>query len=1349
MAEGTEGPTKTKSKVEEAEDFAPAIEERSSSRLADQFSDLLNQARTDYMNRDKTKPNDNYQYNQGKLPGDKGEPGDIAAQSLQKLFAKGKDAAPPAEKDNPPAKDAEKPESWENGKGNFRELTVGDKPSGQYVDSTGKTTTRIDENTAIEYDPKSQKYSKIDKDGKRTELDPNTSTEKFAGKTLKEMIESGVASQKSEDGKSEKTSFLDGKVKTTFAEGELAERVTYPPGQKDGLRQTEKFREKAPGDTSETSARTVEKYGDKTVTSFDKGDISKVTAFKEPSKDQPAVRTEYRSNGPNGATEVDTYRNDGSPNGIKQIAKFGEGKPDQVTTNDGRTFAKPENGDIRKPVGQGDTAGVVDINKETGMPTHMKIGDRDYKVEYGPDGKIKSFTGEKPGDPPSKIELERGPDGKLVVKSATGDFVDKETGKPKLEGLPIETQKVVEKDADGKDVEVTKVVGDVHLNKSGDLRYKTGEGPDRHEIVRRANGNIEDYNFKDWKKTVTGPDGKTISEQAWDGYNWRNFKESADGKRLEFVPADPKKPAFIERETQPGPPPTDKTSIGYADGSKLNCDWQNGTQTEIAKDGKQTVRHYDGSTYREGTVTDASKLNDPRTGEPLGKEGDKLVVFKEEPKLALKKADGSVITIYSPENQGDKPTVVEKDPAGRVKEVNGPKGVFQFKHDGDGDISQVTELEADGKTVKQVLTRQGEEKNPGMQEWTGREGANTPRQPADKPPRDPFKPNGYNSWAVTDGQGKPINGGKLENMNFNTTADGTIRTEKPGANGKVEVFNRAPRGDNFTETETQKVVDRGHGVRETIDKATGKQSFQFNRNGVDVTVPSPDAPKDTKVSLLPDGTVSEQSMVKDEKTGLVSGKTTYHLPDGSVTKMELAQVKDENGKPKFRQDGQPEMTGNITELQVAANDPTHPGALSEKLVVGQDGVKNIRLSRDGRLQVSTEKDGKESKATYDFNERSKSEQKPGENFYRTVSLKDGKPMGLNNSLNQPILRIDSDGKAKTIPTGKTLDPKDWNLSDIQKDKDGNAIIKSSKPGSTDQMLLKPNGSVVETIDGKNKVTYQDGMEASLKADGTIDSVKMGGKDYEPILDEGKVVGFKAKDGSGKIDALPPGTKYENKLSEDGLLVAENKDEKSGITSRISWAPSEGIYSVDKTWKSADGKDQIMSYVADANGNVSGFVVPPAPPGTPRADVKTLNAGQFPDLTAKVDKDGVLTVNINKDEKVVVNKDGSTDNTFKKQNGELKVFHRDRDGNAQATEKQAAVIRDLLKADLSKPENQAKLLQELTSQIPGPGKDRDSFLKALNNLLGAQAKLEFQKDKDKEILVVTNNGAQIKIPVNKG
>lgn len=1315
MADGNDGSTKTK--VDEAEKFSPAIEESgTSSRLSDQFSDLLNQARTDFMNRDK---GDNYKYNQGAVPG--GEPGDLAAQSLQKLFEKNKDATPAAKDAPPAAKEDAKVESWDKGQGNFRSLKIADKESGQYVDSTGKTSTRIDENTAIEYDPKSQKYSKVDRDGKRTDLDPKTSTEQFAGKTLQQMIDSGVASEKSSDGKSEKTTYLDGKVKTTFNEGELAERVTYPPGQAEGLRQTEKFREKAPGDTSDTTARTVDKYGDKTVTNFEKGDISKVTAFKEPSKDQPAVKKEYRSNGPDGAKEVDTYRNDGSPNGIKQVAKF-DGKPDVVTTNDNRTFQKPENGDIRKPLGEGERAGVVDVDKETGMPTHMQIGDRDYKVKYGPDGKISSMSVEAPGDPPSKLEMERGEDGKLIVKSGTGKFAPDKDGKVNLEGLPVETLKVKVKDSEGKEVEVTKVVGDVHLNKSGDLRYKTGEGPDRHEVVRRANGNTEDYDFKNWKKTVTGPDGKMIGQQAWDGFNWRNFKESQDGKRIEFVPADPKKPAFIERDTQPGPPQSDKTTIGYADGSKMNCDWQNGTQTEVSKDGKQTVRHYDGSTYREGTQTDASKLNDPRTGQPLGKEGDKLVVFKDEPKMALKRKDGSVVTMYSPENQGDKPTVVEKDAAGRVTEVNGPKGTFKFKHDGDGDISQVTELSPDGK-IKQVLTRKGDEKNPGMQEWTGREGANTPRQPADKPPRDQFKPNGYNSWSVTDGEGKPINGGKLENMNFNTTADGTIRTERPGQGGKVEVFNRAPRGDNFTETETQKIVDRGNGIKETIDKASGDRTVQFNRNGVDVNLSS----KDGKIDVLQDGTVTQ--MGKD--------KGAFYLPDGSIAKMKLETVKGANGNDQTK--------STITELQIAANDPTKPGAVKETLVAGQPPVKSIGADR-GRFVVVSEKDGKDVNTVYDLKERSKSEKAPGENFYRTSSLKDGKPMGLNNDQNNPILRIGDDGKAKTIPTGKTLDPKDWNLNDIQKDKDGNAIIKSSKPGSNDQVLLKPNGSVVENLDGKTKATYQNGMEARLKSDGTVDSITMGGKEFEPILDGGKIVGFKDKNGEGKLEALPPGTKYENKLSDDGLLVSDSKDEKTNISTHTEWSPSEGLYSVDKTWKSADGKDLSMSYVADAKGNVSDFVLPPAQPGTARANVERLKTTSYPELSASVDKDGVLTVNINKDNKVVVSKDGSTDETFKKPGGEAGEFHRDRDGNLQATQKQVEAISAVLSTDLKDPQNQAKLLQELGTKVPSAGKDRDTYLKALNQLLGAKAKIEFQKDNDSDVVVVTNNGAQIKIPV---
>ena len=1318
--------TKEKDPPPEALDASTPVHEEASNTFAAQYLDeLFKRVKEDNKgSAGDTKPSSgaeprpgNYDYHPGAKPG----LGDDASRNLQGLFSKVKEGDPAT---------VQATEKFGDGKGNLRvfKMDGAEKATGQIVDDKGKATTRIDEKTSIEYDPATGKYTKIDdKTGKRTDIDPNTSTEKFGpqGKTLKELIRDGVSTEtaeKTENGpKTEKTTFLDGSVRTKFPDakdGECKERTTYPPGRADGLRESEKFNATPPGDTSKTSAREVKNYTDRKETSFEKGDIAKVTAFKNPEDGKPAAIIDYAKDGdkykgPDGAKTVEKYRDNGDPKGVKEVVKYDGNKPDMITFNNGVKAERPANGDIRTGVGTGEQAGILDVNKENGMPTHMKIGDRDYTVTYK-NGKVDSMTVEQAGPPKSTLEMKRNDKGELEVKKADGKFAPDANGKINMEGLPIQTK-------DGK------VVGDVHLNKSGDLKYKTGDGPDRHELIRRADGSTEDLDFKNWKKTITSADGKTKSEKAWDGYEWRDFKMSADGKRTEFQPPDPKKPAFIERDTS-GTPPGDKTRIGYGDGSKVDCDWKNGTQTETSADGKkQTVRHYDGHSYREGTVVeDPSKVLDPRTGQPLGDKakGDKVVVFKEgEPKVGLLRQDGSSVAIYQKEGEQAKDaTVVEKGPNGQISEVKSPKGHFKFEQDADGDISKMTELNADG-SVKQVLTRKGAEKDPGMQQWLGREGADKPRQPGDKPPRDPFNPKGFNEWEVRDKDGNLVKGedGKpiTKNMNIHTTSDGSIRFEHPGKDGQPpNIVMRTPRGETYRDTPDAKVTPRPGGVSEFVDKKTGETRLEFTRNGEKITVNS----KDGGYAVMPDGTVVQQS--KDGK------QLKHYLPDGSQ-----ATHKIENGKQI------------PVELKIAKNDPNKPGEY-QTLTPGTPPVKSLELAENGRYKAVITGEKGDIPTVFDLKQRTKSEQMPGENFARAYNMDTGKFTGVNNANGEPLLKV-KDGKATLKPTDRALDPKDWKFGpeDISADKDGNLIIKSAKPGSSDQLLMKPNGTVVETIDGKEKTTFPNKMEATFNADGTVKTVRLGNKDYVPKMEGDKIVGLKPADGQGpEIEPLPKGTRYNSKLNENGAFVAESKD--GDTTIKNEWSPTEGKYSVEKTWPTKDGGTASMSYVADKDGKVTHFSLPPDRKSTSVAQARRT----FKDLQASVGEDGSLTIQIDANSKMVVNKDGSSDQTLKRGGVEL-VNHRDRDGKLLPTEKQAEDLGKLLEADLSKPENQQKLAQELMSRFlfsdqDKVGKDQESFLKALNEKLASRGvSVAVETVEGKPTVVVSRSGGQpIKIPL---
>ncbi|MBX9687598.1 MAG: hypothetical protein K2X27_12900, partial [Candidatus Obscuribacterales bacterium] len=823
----------------------------------------------------------------------------------------------------------ESKENFKDGNGVIRAL--GDRA--QHVAPDGKTTSVIDAKTTVEYDPKTGVYSKVDADGKRTELKDSDKVG-VDGKTLAELKQSGI-SERNVDGNTVRT-HLDGRVVTEFkpaGPGGLSERTSFPPGYKDkdrperaeGIRQEDIYKdesgkEKAVGRT----------YDDRKETTFSDPDskVAKITAYKNPEVGKPSTVTDYKENrGPKGgqppnetpvgASRVTTYNHGDNPGNIERVAEFrgkddqplkdesGKLIPDKITFKSGMTVDSPPNGDIRKPIGQGERSGVIDIDKASGMPNHMKIGSSDYAVK---DGKIDNVKAEVPGPPPKTVELQRGADGKLSIvgpkdaakpsQPGEGDGsqpAEADKGKAKVESnftgtLNIDGMPMQFKDG--------KLVGDLQLNKSGDLKYKDGDGPERKETVRRADGKTETIDFKTWTKTTTDLNGQK-SEQAWDGFNWRNFKASEDGK-LVFDPPEANRPAYIQRTTG-GDPPRDSTMIGYADGSKTDCNWQEKTQTEISKDGKtSTVRYEDGAgNYREGQVI-PSDAKGPG-GKPLGAADDKVIAFKDgkQPAAVARHKDGSSTAIHA---DGTK---VDKNAAGQVSSITGKNGGWKFERDADGDISKATEIGPDGKE-KNSYTRTGTEKDPGMEQWLGKEAAGKARQPSDAPPRDPNAPKDYNQFKDKDG--------KVINMNIHTTGDGQVKMEKPAQDGKpAEVTVQPAGGDRYKDTPTQRIYERPGDVTETVDKTQNPPTskFEYTRNGVKKEIDTKDG---SSVKVFPDGTIRHQN-----KEG---SKADYILPSGTVERYDV--------KAPESPDKQPQET--LSEIQLAKPnaDPSKPGEF-EKL----------------------------------------------------------------------------------------------------------------------------------------------------------------------------------------------------------------------------------------------------------------------------------------------------------------------------------------------------------------------------------------------------------------------------------
>lgn len=1201
-----------------------------------------------------------------------------------------------------------KAEDYKDGKGVTRILGDG---VGQHVAADGTTTTHLSHDSTLEYNPKTQAYTTVDANGKRTPVtDKDARMEQLGGKSINELNKEGIgAPQKVEENGNEgfRKTYPDGRVETTFDKGAVEKRVTFPPGYKkddaaadappDGLRQQIDYRAK--GDGSATPC-TVKKYDDRNETTFVNGPIDKITAFKGSAADKPDVITEYKPagegkfSGPDGAKSIATYK-DGNPDQIASVASYGDGKGDKVTYKNGFTTERSNDLDVlRTGIGSGENAGVLDVNAKSGMPTRMKVGDRDFSVGYDASGKPEKMSVSANGDKKGTLDYNM----KTGEISGTGKYAPNEKGEIDFNGMILKV-KPNEVDKDGKPVPEKgyKIEGELSLNKAGDLLYKNGTGPERTEVVQRANGTKEEYDFKNWKQTITGADGKK-QDAYWNGFEWdKTGKPSEDGKRINFEPTDKSKPTFIERDASNNPS-KDITKIGYGDGHTVECDWKNGVQVEkTLNPPSETTRYYDGATYREGQKIDAK---DPLYAKLGMKEGDSAVRFKDgDPVAAIRHSDGSMTIRYTN-------ATVEKDKNNHVTETNGPNGHYKYGYDADGDLNKVTHstIGADGKEVESTITRTGREQDPGMQRWLEREANGKPHAPGDLAPRDPNAPKGYNTWVDEKGQPvKDASGKPLGPMNFHVTADGAQVQEKPALDGKTSEKTVLPPGEGVYK-ETANTIEKSlpGAVTQVTDKTQNPPttSLKFTRNGIDYTASG-------NATVTDDGTVIEPVMGKsDAKDGPAQVLTgaKYNLPDGSLASSSIGADKKET----------------FTELKIAKAGAKEDAY--ESIKPGVNGVKSIeRDPQTGAFKVTNDD---KSVTTIDTYRGTRAVQKAGENF-ATVKTPDGsKVLGLLDGNGHAMLRFNDNGSVEAMGIkNKSFDSKKWNFDQITTNAAGNPVVKERNGNGT--LELQRRGVVSETRDNKTTTTYASGVETTSEG-GKVSAVKVGDKSYTPNLDkDGNIISLKPQSGA----ELKPFGGGAFKINEDGQFVSDRTDPATGVRTLKGWDAASGAVQVVNQWKNA--QDQVVSsgFIADKDGKVLTYKLP--------------DGGRVENKGEARLENGNLVVD-SKDSSTQVKPDGSTEITAKG-SGEKRQL--DRNQNLVPTEQQADAVPKAVEKLLQDPSNQEAIKSFLSglANSKDPMKDAQSFFKALDSKLAGAAISVAASGNNAFKITITKNGKSVSIP----
>lgn len=489
-----------------------------------------------------------------------------------------------------------------------------------------------------------------------------------------------------------------------------------------------------------------------------------------------------------------------APIGLGNTPRTGD-----VMANGNRTIGRT--GDIAATANPGDRptpmpeSERVAINPTTSMPDRTRVGDTAYTPRFGDNGKVNELTIKPKDGPEVKLTRTAGPPaGFDVVPPLRGADGRPLNGDTVLDGFKVK-------------VENGRIVGDFHVNKRGEVTYKTGDGPDRIEQIKKADGSLVSINMKNYERTEVGPPPTNTPgpTKFWDGFEWRVGEKRPGpngGTIVEFTPKPGQqgfqegKPSILERN---GTPPNDTASVKFRDAAGketkvITADWNARTQTEVipANPGPpptaaRTINRADagGGNYRE--LDGAPVVNGDNVTYKFkpGRENEPLSV-------TFNKRDKTSVTDF-------KDTSVKRDAEGRVTEIQQPKGTKSqtFAYDGDGDLKEHVTFNRDG-SMKEKLIRQGQEKAPMMGAAVADGSPETAGQPGRRqPPRKIGEPTGFNTW-----RREPApNPATAENpatiqQNIFVTGDGAIIREKPpapGSTAKADVSIEHP-GRGTTET---------------------------------------------------------------------------------------------------------------------------------------------------------------------------------------------------------------------------------------------------------------------------------------------------------------------------------------------------------------------------------------------------------------------------------------------------------------------------------------------------------------------------------------------------------------------
>lgn len=1004
-------------------------------------------------------------------------------------------------------------------------------------------------------------------------------------------------------------------------------------------------------------------------------DGSRISEFNVANPPQPGtelIRKEYPF--PRNGILVESSIVPG-PDGVNRVAidangqrqMFRDGAP--VAGQD--DYYVPAGGtDVEISFGRDDYAGRMFYNSESGIPQRMRIGNRDYTMAYGQDGRLNKMSIQ---GPTGRIDFERGPDGRMMCRNVEGAYKPDSNGVCKLEGIPLRV---------GRDGQL---LGELTLNKKGELRYKTGNGPERHEYVRRPDGTMEHFDIGKWKRTSFAPNGQPTKEAYWDGYEWRQGQVAADGKRIEFAKEDGK-PTYIIRQAAEGPPAVDRTQHGYDLGRTVDADWTTRMQVENLQGPPQktTTRYFNGAEYREGNATSTA-------------DGGTLVTFNEPgrgmPKQTLYGKDGSQYNKFA---DG---TEMVKDSRGYVTHIKGPRGNYKFDRDPDGDITRVRQFDNEGR-VTESFTRRGGERNSGMEDYFARYSVSGIRGPGERPPRDLAKPTDFNTFVNSRGESIRVN--------INVTADGTLRREYPGADNSPYITYDRIEADNYREQNGRSIIDRAGGVTEIIDntKNPPEQIVNFKRNGIDHSLNSSNG------AILVDerGFVTQQS--KDGKQIMV------HTADGVIANLAV----DDQKVPAY------------TSIKV----PVGQGQY-RTLTKGQENVTDLKVMEDGKVFATAG----ESKFVFNPKTNTVSEQKPNEAFLRESNVQTGEFKGVNDINGQPIWTVSKDGIVSE--SGVTFKTENWNLQSLQISSSGDLKL-TSKDGK-EQALLRSNGTFVESNQGKNIYTFPDRSKATVNASGGFESLQVGDSTFEPTVgSDGLISGMKMKPGDAVLKPIPASANY--KFDRETGKIATDYQDNNGVKTRTVWNPASNTYTVERKWTGSTNTENLSTVTLNAEGQVVKFKLPDGSTKEARPKEIVVADVQKKDPNYKFAyQNGTLSLNIG-DTTGLFNADGTYSWSYKNKDKNF-TNNFDRMNQLQAGNAEATAMADLIDKKVSTGDKNAiaglsNLIVEKVSLTGNPEKNLESFVKALNEgylaKLSPAATVETQIGRDGSVqFTVKRNG----------